>query len=110
MGPVVAAVAALRSEGNDVETCASLLLHGAAALLLERRTEEEFGQLARQLWRTAARQVDLLALLDRVTRSKGFVVRPKRKHKAASSKQKAGRDLDPELLTVDLSASERATS
>lgn len=78
MPPVVEAIAALRADGNDVETCASLLLNGAAALVLERYTEEEFGQLARQMWRTAARQVDLLALLDRVTKRREFRVKPKR--------------------------------
>ena len=89
IAPVVAAVETLRAEGQDVETVASLLLNGAAALLLERRTEEEFGQLARQLWRTAARQVQLLDLLDRVTRQKELGVRPLRKGQAARSKQQA---------------------
>ena len=79
MAPVVDAIASLRAEGHDVETVASLLLNAAAALLLERRTEEEFGQLARQLWRTADRQVALIGLFDRVRKSKEFVVRPKRK-------------------------------
>lgn len=78
MSPVVEATAALRAEGKDVETCASLLLNGAAALVLERYTEEEFGRLARQMWRTAARQVDLLELLDRVTKRREFRVKPKR--------------------------------
>ncbi len=76
---MVEATLALRADGNDVETCASLLLNGAAALVLERCTEEEFGELARQMWRTAVRQVQLLSLLDRVCESKEFVVRPKRK-------------------------------
>ncbi len=75
---VVEAVATLRAEGNDVETTASLLLNGAAALLLERKTEQEFADWARQMWRTAARQVELLSLLDRVVERRQLGVRPKR--------------------------------
>ena len=75
---IVDAVAQLSEEGCDPPTVASLLLNGAAALLLERHTEEEFGRLARQMWRTAARQVQLLDLLDRIGQRRGLGVRPKR--------------------------------
>ena len=75
---IVDAVASLSAEGHDTLTVSSLLLNGAAALLLEQHTEEEFGELARQMWRTAARQLELLDLLDRVTRRKTLGVRPKR--------------------------------
>lgn len=74
---VAEAAATLRAEGHDVETTASLLLNGAAALVLERCTQEEFGELARRMWRAAARQVELVSLLDRITERRGLGVRPK---------------------------------
>lgn len=68
---VVQATLALRAEGKDVETCASLLLNGAAVLVARRYTEAEFAELARRMWVTAARQLALLDLLDRVTERLG---------------------------------------
>lgn len=85
---VVDATAELRAEGHDVETIASLFLNGAAALLIDRSTEEEFGELARRLWRTTARQLDLLALLDRVEKKNGLGVRPKRKRRPPSPEKR----------------------
>lgn len=75
---VVDAVAALVAEGHDTETVSSLLLNGAAALVLERCTEAEFAERARKMWRTAERQVQLVALLDRIGKRRQLGVRPKR--------------------------------
>lgn len=76
--PVVEATVALRQEGHDVKSCASLLLNGAAALVLEHYTADEFAELARRMWRTAERQMQLLDFLDRVTLQRRIGVSPKR--------------------------------
>lgn len=77
----------LRDQGCDVDTIASLFLNGAAALTIERLDEEGFVELARKLWKTTARQVELLALLDRAVAKKEFRVKPRKGRRSNVSKR-----------------------
>lgn len=65
VAPVFEAAKALRAEGLDARTTASLFLNVGAVLVSNSMDEETFLQFARETWRRGQRQVQLVELVDR---------------------------------------------